>query len=732
MPATFSASTCISLNNTSSGQQFDIYLDSDYTSTPFSSATITEITTCPFVIVVPTGTTSLGFKDTTFNYCLDIPIQNNDICSNCNLTLTNYSSTTISTISCGNLIGTCGNINDYVINWYGPDDTTTLSFTSGAGSFFTVGMTQHPFLGVNSIPKPEGVYTPIIEKIKLSGITFSNTGGTNNVLFSGNCLPTTNVLPLTCTVKTNTATSFPYSAYTNFSSFSSASGGGIPVPVNTTYEISANTKYIAWAFSGSSVPDRLTIEFSGTSYPVIGIEDIVVGSSLTSSNYNPSTYPKSASTAYFFNKISCLTGFTVNNGDKLKVIVTPSTSQTDWSLYMTCLDDFNCNDCLSTQNYKIIGSTITGITASCDTTQVKFSISGCSAVNSDYLTYFNVIMTDFPADNYNVWSPNTIIARFTSNLYYGSYSCSRAAASIPDPICTTDSTPTSYSKTYLNDGSGRGVFGFTGSSTFISTYYNSINNAFSGLSPYNSIWTGNTNPYSSGYYRFYKLKIPSFTAQNGCVDPKYTTDLYIHHTSQIATGITGSNYYLNITANTITDYNIFTSCQLNCNSNENIIVNNINNTSTGATTNYGTTGRTFTSGVYYATPIYGLEYFITGNTTNTNDPILGYFRTPDWSFNTYPFSGNPSTILPQFSGTVCNYNSTGINTTQYNSFINSQYRYYYDVRLTNPLNVSDFDIWASPITNFSYSGAPSTIYYELAYRYSGGNIAYSSSTYIIG
>lgn len=731
MPATFSASTCISLNNTSPGTLFDIYLDSDYGSTPFSSATITELTTCPFIIVVPTGTTSLGFKETTLNYCLDIQIQNNDICSNCNLTFSNFSSTTISNISCGNLIGSCGNIDDYVINWYGPDSTSTLAYTSGSGSFLTGGMWEHPLTGLQSIPALNGVYTPVIEKIKLSGITFSNTGGTNSVLFSGDCLPTITVLPLTCTVKTNPFTSFPYSAYTNFKSFSSSSGGGTPVPVNTTYEISANTKYIAWAFSGSNVPDRLTIEFSGASHPVTGIEDVVVGSLLTSNDFSPSTYPKSASTPYFFNKISCLTGLTVNNGDKLKITVTPATSQTDWGLFMTCLDDFSCNDCLSTQNYKIIGSTITGITASCDTTQVKFSVSGCSAVNSDYLTYFNTVMTNFQSYSYFVWSPSTIIPRQTPQLYYGSYSCySTGASGIPTPSCTTDSTPTSYGKTFLLDG--RGVFGFTGSSTFISTYYNSINNAFSGLSPYNYTWSGNTNPYSSDYYRFYFLKIPSFTSQDACIDPITTTELYIHHTSQIATGITGINYYLNITANTINDYNIFTSCQLNCNTNKNNIIGNINNTSTGTTTNYGNYSRTFTSGIYYTTPVWNLNYLVTGNTSNPDDPILGYFRTPDWVFSTYPFSGNPSTLLPQYSGTVCNYNSTGINESQSNSFINTQYKYYYDVRLINPSNVNDFDIWASPITNFSYSGAPSTTYYDLAYRYSGGNIAYSSSTYIIG
>jgi hypothetical protein len=202
MATTFSASTCISSTNASDGP-FNIYLNSDYTSTPFSSATRAQITTCPYVIVVPTGTTSLGFKDTILHYCLNIPIQDNNICSNCNLGLSQYSSSTITRLSCGVLTGSCQNINDYVINWYGPNDTTTLQFTSGAGSFLTMGMIPHPFTGINSRPLSEGIYTPIISKIKLSGITFSNTGGTDSVLFSGNCLPSTTILPLSCSNQTN-------------------------------------------------------------------------------------------------------------------------------------------------------------------------------------------------------------------------------------------------------------------------------------------------------------------------------------------------------------------------------------------------------------------------------------------------------------------------------------------------------------------------------------------------
>jgi hypothetical protein len=162
----------------------------------------------------------------------------------------------------------------------------------------------------------------------------------------------------------------------------------------------------------------------------------------------------------------------------------------------------------------------------------------------------------------------------------------------------------------------------------------------------------------------------------------------------------------------------------------------INNTSTGSTPGYGT-NRTFDTpgpgiGMYYTNPLYRVETTTSGNTSTINQEMFGSFSTPDFVFNTYPFSGNPSTIIPSLSGSVCNYNSTGVISSLYNSINYTKYKYYYDVRLTNPLDIRDFDIWASPITNFRYSGyTTSTPIYELAYRYSGGSITFSNPTYII-
>jgi hypothetical protein len=203
----FSAATCLTSTplNVSS---FDIFLGQNNYTTPFiSDVSLSDLTSpnCPYIIEnIPNGTTYLSFKDSSGIYCISIPVVDNDICSNCSLGFSNYSSSTISKLYCGNLTGTCTPINDYLIYWYGPDDTTTLQFMSGKGSFLTSGVYEHPFsTELTSIPVPSGVYTPIIKKIILSGLTFSNTEEPGGISFNGNCFPTTNVLPLTCSVITN-------------------------------------------------------------------------------------------------------------------------------------------------------------------------------------------------------------------------------------------------------------------------------------------------------------------------------------------------------------------------------------------------------------------------------------------------------------------------------------------------------------------------------------------------
>jgi len=754
----FSAATCFTSIPLPPGiVSFNVYLgQGDYLSpintTPIPKDDLTIY--CPYIIDnIPEGTTHLSFKDSSGTYCISFLIQNN-ICVTCDLGFSNYSSPSISKISCGELTGSCdNNITDYLIHWYGPDDITTLSFTTGNGSIFNYQL-QHPFLtDDNSIFRESGVYTPIIENVIVNGISYSNNDGVGNILFNGNCLEPITVLPLTCNVRTNPYTTFPLSAYTNYLKFNSETQQILPF--SATYKISASTKYIAWSFLGYDKPDEISLTFSGSNYTNrIGLDNFIVGdlSDFNNSNFNPSLNPKSADTSNRLTKVTCLTGLTVYDNDNIIIDITPFESNTNYELFITCLDDYNCNDCLLTQDYKIIGSSfIRNYDSICDSIEIRFDVSGCNRndSDSDYLLYYQSLNPGIDPDSVvTSVANNNKIPYFTNKMFFQSSKCLRASlTTLPTiPVCTTSSTPTIYEKTFLTDGSGRGVFGFTGSSTFISTYYNAIFNAFSGLPPYGPDWSGSTNNTDLTYYRFYVLRFPGFLSSDSCGDGTKYIDIKLHHTSQYVTGTTISGvttlHYLKITANTISQNIAYTDCDVDCQSSINGVVVGVNVWSTGSTTDcsnptgncYGTNQTFPTSGIYFLNPITEVYKYINQNTSADTRLFQSYFTTTDWSFNTYPFSGVTSTIIPSYSGSVCNYNSIGCRVARYNSFYNINYKTLYEVRLTNPSNVNDFDIWASPITNFVFSGGStvSLAQYELAYRYSGGNVTFSSSTYIIG
>ena len=104
-----------------------------------------------------------------------------------------------------------------------------------------------------------------------------------------------------------------------------------------------------------------------------------------------------------------------------------------------------------------------------------------------------------------------------------------------------------------------------------------------------------------------------------------------------------------------------------------------------------------------------------------------YLDTNQWTTNTITYSGISNTLIPSFSGTLCNYSLSGETIPYANSYYNQKDLYYYYI--ISP-TLTDFEIWSAPITSFSANTNFNNAI--LAYRYSGGNVTYSSSTYIIG
>jgi hypothetical protein len=509
--------------------------------------------------------------------------------------------------------------------------------------------------------------------------------------------------------------------------------------INLTYKVSATTEYWAWMFQGYDNPDRVQIKFSGSSYGnnIINLEDFVVGSNNTT-NFTQTTFPKSAQTYNFLTKLTCLTGLTVNNNDNILITVTPASNDTQWLLFATCLSTYDCSNCFTTNKYKIIGSTITGITNTC-TEQIKFSISGCNYDNfksSDlYKFYFsNGIQYQYPSmlntpSDLSLSQPYYDPQIFSSKPYIiNQNSCSYSTINLPGPgTCSQDTNNVTYSKTYVGGVGSKGIIGITGSSVVISTHYNSWINAVTNYS-------GSSSNTDASYYRYFLLKIPDLnSASNNCFENAFHTYLNIHPSSKVSTGTTGSgSYYFRLTAETISNnFTANTSCDIGCSAFTNNYVSLINHSSTGSTIS-GTrtfvyTPGTSNFGVYYTGPFFQGSSVAISKQTLSAQTINSFFDVNDWTMNTIPYSGGSNTLIPSFSGTLCNYNTLGVRNSAYGSFYNRINLFYYYI--ISP-NLTDFEIWSAPIVN--YSADTNFNNAILAYRYSGGNVTYSSSTYIIG
>ena len=156
------ASTCITLTGPEPiGDTLYLYSNINNYSASFGSVLVNSITgdSCPYLITgIPDGTTSIQLRDPENLCCVTIFIQNNDLCHNCNLSLTSYQNQTVGQLIAGFLVGDCDdNILDYIIKWYRVGNDEVI-FTSGYGTEFTnIGWNlTHPLTGSSS---------PIVEEI---------------------------------------------------------------------------------------------------------------------------------------------------------------------------------------------------------------------------------------------------------------------------------------------------------------------------------------------------------------------------------------------------------------------------------------------------------------------------------------------------------------------------------------------------------------------------------------
>jgi hypothetical protein len=591
---------------------------------------------------------------------------------------------------------------------------------SGSGTSFNYNY-RHPLTGTSGLFVAAGTYLPIIDKVNIGGIAFSQSG---NTAYSNNPVPSL----LTCFQSVavdvdgfrcnNGDGSSDLSQYEHRVNFTSDGNGAPPQELSSTFILSANTNYFAWKFRGSNVPDKLKLTYKGSaySYTPIVLEYWEVGGDLPSTNVNYNVFPKLADTSSYISKITCLTGFTINDGDTIDLEVIPNTSftSTSWDFYFGCADTIDCNLNLNLPNkpLKISGDTITVVTGECSNT-ITFKVSGMTSTDkrdsylNEYSSQFYVTGTDS-----NGFSP-----LYFNGLYYNQTRCynSNPVYKLNNLVCEAED-----SNYFIKYEKSNGFFKLTTDNpTYVRDYYNEY---ITYIKPNISTFSGDSS--NEGYYRYFNIYYPGSTGNEVCGDGTTRRNIAVHQSSIVTTGITGGNYFLQLTLPTITLGLTANICDIDCNNYYNQIVNIVNRYSTGTTYNY--TGTTDTSSRFNYLFPYFRSIISTTNNNNIQDKII-YRYTGHYYNKTVPASGSSYTLIPNLSGVTC---------SSFNTYFeenNNGYSYYYDghwkVELTNPLDFNDFKIYANTTVETSKSRYPA-VWLEI-YNYSGGTIHYSDSNYII-
>jgi len=718
------ASTCITFTGYEPlGDTLYIYSDSDGFTVPFTTVSTEDITgeNCPYIITgIPEGSSILQFRDPESTCCATISIQDNDLCNTCNLSFTNYSTSTVGQLIVGNLVGTCDtNISDYIINWY-QSGNSEVYLTTGYGTAFSgVGWNlTHPLTGNSSPIIEAGTYTPVIDRVIINGATFTSSGGSETFPANLDCFQSQQVTVSSFTCS-NGNTIGDYSHHYLFDNYSV---GVPPQSLSATFTISSNTNYLAWKFQGLDVSDTLKMTFYGSSYgnePIL-IENLQIGenalpysSTGTSVNAQPKKIPSSSP----FKKVTCLTGLTINNDDYIKIEVIPNeTNQnTKWDFYFKCLETFDCYTCLNNFEdtpYKIVLSSVTAYEIGCNVINVGYQLSGCTLPDVQNTDVFRYI----------IGGPNSELSlcprNRTYDMYFENFICNTQTTGSILRLCSSPSNTITYTKQIINN---QGLFTISCSTiSDLGYFYNSY---LSNLS-YSGTPTDNTN---INYYRHYDLKVPIGNLENEtCGDSTPYREYHFHTSTVVTTGGTGP-YFMTLTMPTIIK-NLNYDCSLGCNDRIDGSVNTINDSSLNP---YYNLNFTTTTGSKYVDPFKSTFNNIYNNSASARTDSENYSTIPIYSNLTYPYSGINNTFIPSLSAQTCDYTNLGQDSNVY-PIPYIQFRHsYIKVTLLDQNNLNYFKMEASPITNFRYSGSPGPAQLELALIYSSGTITYSNPNYCI-
>lgn len=731
----FSASTCLSYTGTATlDNPISILSNSDNYLLPFTAITLSQITSgnCPLVLTgIPDNTTTIRLKSAN-NYCCDIVLTCNDLCTTCDLAFDVYSTNLISRLVAGNLTGSCdNNITQYRINWYRDGETTPI-FTSGKGTDFTPYNYTHPLTGTTSPLVYSGLYIPVVDRVKINGLNYSYTGGTGFIQANLDCFNSSQIDVEAFNCGNGSGTS-DLPQYTHRVQFSGASAGVTPLPLTATFNLDPSTNYFAWKFQAAGITDSLIIRFHSSTYPnPIILEYWTVGSTNNVTNASLTTLPKSANTSSFLSKVTSLTALTRNFNDYLTLEVIPNqfNTQTTWDFYFTCLDTFTCTGCTTNYlntPYKIKKSTVSvGSPDACGLRYLSYQLSGCTVdeiYNSNIGKYmFTNISFSVITDEVNLTTNNSTSLRTISEQYFtGSTTCGSSGQGGNLGCASPPNTNTIGFKKSTPGGIGLIEMTFSNLSDLVA-YKTSYDNRKVG-------W--NSDPTNLNYYRYAQLAIPTATGSTPCGDTVGTLSYGIHFSSVMTTGGTAGSYTLTMTMPTITNSTVpYSSCEVGCNTAVDSFVAAVNLQSTGTTNN--TAGyRISDTGSRYISP-FGAVQFVSYNVSTakySGYTSPAYMRINNSLNSTVPFSGNsaPYVQIPSLSSQTCDFSSVG---QLINSGTQAQgkdiYIYDYKLVILNPPDLTAFSIKANTIVNGLIT---STGYPVTALTYSGGTVTYFDPAY---
>ena len=700
----FSAQTCLTNTGTTQlGSTLYFYADVTNYQTSFGSDLTENLVgdNCPYTMEnIPDGTTIVRIIDPSTNCCVDITLESNDLCNTYNLNFDVYDTQTVSQIVAGNLIGDNVDITDYIINWYGPGSgSTELSFTSGYGTEFTdIGWDlTHPLTGNSSPIVEAGVYTPVIDRVVIDGNTFTLTGAPDTYIANLDCFTSAEVT--VDAIKCDNGNLPPGSIYSHLFQFNNVSVGNPPLGLSASFELSSSTNYIAWQFRGYSIDDTLKMTFYGSQYnyvPLV-IENVKIGAGSFSTNVLVGTNPKIVNYASFVRKVTCLTAFTINEGDYVTINITPNNinNNTIWDFNLKCLESFDCTTCYDQYENslaKIITATTTSFLQSCGRSSLILPTNVCSLSSfsqSDTAKYF--VQTTESAT-----CKNTFLQGLNSaggnGLSFSSITCGVQFDYYQQMICDSPTTTTyTFEKSLSQNGEGFISFSFNNISDF-QHYYNSY------LYIMSFINASNDNTQVS-YYKNFKLRIPNNSNPNlQCGDTTPPLEYRIHHTSQVTTGQTGPSgpYTLTMTMPTIIKNINYTNCELNCNITLTNYVDNVNFSSLSSGNNIQITTNT---GSKYEIPFSNIERFHISNNPNSGSTSNNYL-TNYWIFQneTYVYSGN-NILVSSLTGRTCEPQGNPVSVGQPLGTHYRQYAFNYVTLLSDPNNLLSFVVLAPTISN---------------------------------